>query len=510
MNNAGTVLAHRFVGLCLPCTRWTRPAQLSQPASRIVQTIRTFSATRPPPLWTAKPYNLQLSVSYRCRFLSASTRTALQSSFHFLSTGQARRRDEEKGLSFRDGELDGEELHDIFGAVTPPPRISNRFLRVLHGRRLDGTLDLPLPPSLQELTERYPYAMDSALHWLRETYPVDEDAAILARIEREEGNEEYSSAELQQRTQDLGLYGPQSGHYRAKLSEKEGDVYGESELDKIRAENIAKAEQEEAELQAQIDKAMAEAQQIEEEKRIREEEARRQMQEDRTKQTVQDEPEKTLTERPGQGVETAREIRPPNEFQKWVMLHRNRGQSKYKLESPEVADMTLLQRLLPSAIFVALVCAGSYLFAQYWVPPKRSERMFPDVALSFATVGTLLFANAAIFGAWGLPPFWRLLNKYFISTPAYPRAVSMLLNVFSHNNTKHLLVNMVGLLLFGLSLHEDVGRGVFLGIYMASGAVGSLASLTIFALRRNLVSSSLGASGSLWGVMSAYCWLHAE
>ena len=69
---------------------------------------------------------------------------------------------------------------------------------------------------------------------------------------------------------------------------------------------------------------------------------------------------------------------------------------------------------------------------------------------------------------------------------------------------------MAALFVFGLSLHEDVGRGVFVGMYLASGAMGSLASLSMFALRRNLVTSSLGASGSVWGITAAYFWLHGE
>lgn len=433
-------------------------------------------------------------MAQKCSLFSTSARAALQQGFIPRQDQPVRREGEEKGLAFQKGDLEGEELHDVYGAVTPPPRIANRFVRVLHARRNDGTLDLPLPPSLQELTQRYPYAMNSALHWLRRTHPMDEDAAIMARIQREESDQDYSPSELQQRAQDLGLYetaesqysGPQSGHYQAQLSEKEDDVFGQSEIDRIRAANIAEAEQEEAELQAMIDEKMA------------------------TYTKLQEEKQKALAERPEQGIEVSEGVRPPNSFERWILQKKREAKSKFILESPSIANMSLLQRVLPSAIFVALVCAGSYLFAQYWVPPKRSDRMYPDVALSFATIGALIAMNVVVFGLWGLPPFWRILNRYFVATPAYPRAVSMLCNIFSHQETKHLLTNMLGILLFGLSLHEDVGRGVFMGIYLASGAVGSLASLTFFAVRRHFVSSSLGASGSLWGVMSAFCWLHAD
>ena len=485
MNYAAPVIIRRFAGSCLTCTKCPRPARFPRGTTSLFRSPYSRTSVLASPLTCQK-------ATPKCRTFSSATRVAFQHAFtHHTPSG---RETEEKGLAFQKGEIDGEELHDIFGAVVPPPRIANRFLRVLHSRRNDGTLDLPLPPSLEELTLRYPFALDSALAWLRETYPLDEDAAILARIEREDGDENYSPSELEQRAQDAGLYaprtseysGPQSGRYQAQLSGKDDDVFGQSELDKMRAENLAQAEQEEAELQAQIDEKMATYEKLHQDKQY------------------------ALAERPEQSIETSKGIRPPNSFERWVLQKQNEGQSKLTIEGPEVADTSVFQRIFPSAVFVALVCAGSYLFAQYWVPPKRSDRMYPDVALSFATIGAVVVVNLAVYGMWAFPPCWRLLNRYFVSTPAYPRAVSMLLNTFSHQDTKHLLSNMLGIVLFGLSLHEDIGRGAFMGIYLASGAVGSLASLTFFAVRRQLVSSSLGASGSLWGVMSAFCWLHAE
>ncbi len=493
MNNAGSVLIHRFAGSCLQYTSCARPLRL-RPATLLVPAQRAYRQASTVLSWSAFHIPRRDGSTQRCRLFSASTTVAFRHGFTARENQPSRREDEEKGLAFRKGDLEGEELHNVYGAVTPPLRIANRFLRVLHGRRTDGTLDLPLPPSLEELTQRYPYAMDSALHWLRQEFPIDEDAAIMARIQREESDEDESPSELQQRAQDLGLYGPQSreysgpqsGYYQAQLSETEDDVFGQSELDKIRAENIEQAIQEEAELQSLIDEKMA------------------------TYTRLQEEKQKALAELPEQGIEVSEGVRPPNSFERWMLQKKREAQSDFTLDSPAIAGMSLLQRILPSAIFVALVCAGSYLFAQYWVPPKRSDRIYPDVALSLATVGALIAMNVVVFGLWGLPPFWRILNRYFVATPAYPRAASMLCNIFSHQAPTHLLINMLGILLFGLSLHEDVGRGVFMGIYLASGAVGSLASLTFFAVRRHLVSSSLGASGSLWGIMSAFCWLHAE
>lgn len=483
MSHAYTV-ALRKAGQCLrnpvwkQCSHPSRLALSCQKPTLFHHNVSHNSITLPANL-------VKSSLASPSRSFSYYTRKAFNQSFAIQRLKAYNSQDDdEKGLAFQRGELTQEQLREVFGAVTPPPRFANRLLRILHGRRVDGTLDLPPPESMQGQLRRYPYASESALYWLRVNHPVDEDAAILSRIEREENEEEYESpAELQQSDSDIGLYGPQSGHYQAKLSEKEGDVFGESQIDKIRAQNIAEAEKEEEELQAQINKLQAE---------------------------VKEQQSKALAQRPDQGIETAQEIRPPNEFEKWILRARNRSQSKLTLESPEVAGSSGLKRLLPSFVFMSLICAGSYFFAQYWVPPRRSERYFPDVSLSFATIATLVAANVAIYCAWSFPPFWRILNKFFIATPAYPKALSMLGNIFSHQSGKHLMYNMVGLMVFGLSLHEDVGRGVFMAIYLSSGVFGSFASLSNFALRKMFMTSSLGASGSIWGIMTAYCWLHKE
>lgn len=493
MSHVGTAIIHRFVVANLSCSRWASPAQILRSLPSIYHGPRTLA-------WNIAPERpsvyLKLYASHPVahqRLFSTTTAAALQHGFVSRAHQASGEPQEEKGLAFQVHDLDGTQLRQIFGRDGPPPRVANRFLRVLHARRHDGTLDLPLSERLEELKLRFPHALNDGLQWLRINHPYDEDAAILKRIEREEANEEdYSPAELQQRALDVGLYeqspkyhGPQSGYYQAQASEKEGDVFGRSTIDKIRAENIAKAEQEEAELQAQIDEKMAKA------------------------QALHDERSKALAERPEQGIEKSDgTINPPNVYERWMMQKQNEAQSNITASKAE--ELTLLQRLLPSTVFVALVCVGCYLFAQYWSPPRRSNRMFPDVSLSVATIGTIMALNAAVLVAWRLPMFWRVLNKYFYSTPGYPKAVSMVLNTFSHDKKKHLLSNMLGIVLFGLSLHEEVGRGWFVAIYVASGAFGSLASLTSFSIKRLYSTYSNGASGCLWGVMSAYCWLHAK
>jgi rhomboid-like protein len=346
--------------------------------------------------------------------------------------------------------------------------------------------------------EEYPYAVEDGLKYLRQAYPIDEDEAILYRIEREEDpREKDHPSVLMQRGQDLGLYktqsaaqgayyGPQSGYYQAELSEKEHDPYGKSELDRIRAENDAKRAREEEELQAQIDAEMAKAQEL------------------------HDERSRAIAQRPEQGLETAKELRPPNSFERWVLRARNRAQSKLDLESPEIAHMSTFRRVFPSFLLAASLCVGCYFFAQAWTRPKQSDRIFPDVSLSSATIGALIALNAAVWILWKLPPYWSMLNKYFLFVPAYPYALSNLGTLFSHQKLWHLSMNMFALSIFGLPLHEEIGRGNFLAIYFASGLIGGFASFARHVIQGNMATSVLGASGCVYGIMSAYLALHMK
>jgi len=404
-----------------------------------------------------------------------------------------------------------DEIKAIFGEIYPEPELGNRILKVLHARRVDGTLDIPFDEELTEVFETYPGTDEAGLNWLRAVYPVDEEAAILSRFRREESarEQEHPSA-LTERGQKLGLIqyqeavelqsdqqtqeepeyvGPQSGRYYAPLSDKEGDVFGRSKIDEVRAKNEAEWEEQEAKLQEEIDKSMAEAEAKYQEKAG------------------------ALDTRPEQGLEVSDGsslVRPPNEFEKWVIRARNQATTKLTLESPEVAGLGAAGRILPSLLFALACCAGIYMWAQYWEPPRRSERLFPNTSLAYATCGGLVAANVLVFLLWRFPPTIGLLNRYFIVTPAYPRMFSMLGNTFSHQTTRHLFMNMLGLLVFGPRLHEDVGRANFVAIWLASGLIGSVVSLASFSLRGILISSSLGSSGCNWGIVGAYLWLHKD
>lgn len=428
-----------------------------------------------------KPNVCTQAPKIQIRALSQTRKADFARSFAHLKLVAYKPAAKEQGLSFQKGDLSPREITAIFGRAAPPIGLTNQLLRVLHGRRVDGTLDLPLPKEFDAALRKYPSATEDGLQWLRGNYPIDEDEAIIQRIEREEAQQEKQNpSDLVRRGEEIGLYKPQSGNYEAPLSKTEGDVFGVSQIERKQAENIKKAEQEEEELQQEIDKI----------------------------QEVVKEKTGQLAIQPENSLETSDSIRPPNSFEKWILRSKLNASSKLVLE--DVAKKGPWARLLPSFFFVAVVTGLCYLYALTWIPPKRSERMFPGVGLAFATVSAIIATNLAIYVLWKLPPAWRLLNRYFITVPGIPVPLSLLGNVFSHQTLKHVGLNMVWLLVLGLSLHEDIGRGNFLGLYVAGGVIGSLVSASSYVFRGVLFTSHLGASGAVSAVVAAYCTLHAD
>ncbi|KAI5862568.1 hypothetical protein GGS23DRAFT_570809 [Durotheca rogersii] len=389
------------------------------------------------------------------------------------------------GLPFRKEDLRQREVNAIFGAHLPADR-ANKLLRILHGRRVAGTLDDPV---LQLNTDSFKKSdMEKALRYLRANVPVDEviNAGLRAEDElqyldaREHGEEGFDivirvekptpSSPSSQKAKDVNA-APQSAKGptgRLPLPRRKSDSpYGESSFDRIRAANIAKREAEEMRLE-------------EERKKREEEEAKGNI---GTLQTQQQKP---------------REMSP------FVKKYMERATS----ELTEPPRMTAWERLLPSFALTVLVCLGCAAFAVTYKPPKRSSRLWPDIPPAAATCLGLMGLNLVVWMCWRVPPLWALLNRYFIVVVATPRPLQLVGAMFSHHKLGHAALNMMVLWFFGTRLHDEVGRGGFLAIYFASGTLGFMTSLTSLVLRRGFEYTSLGASGAVYGIVTAFFWLH--
>ncbi|KAI5310752.1 hypothetical protein KEM55_002621 [Ascosphaera atra] len=384
--------------------------------------------------------------------------------------------------------LSPDEINTIFRNDKIDVETGNRILSVLQARRLEGTLDLALPGDIAPVTTEEVF--NSGLDWLRRNHPVDEDAAILHRIEREEEEERQR---LIERATKVGLYKPQSGAYEQEVDES-GDPRGKSILDEIRKRNEEKAKLEEDEERREW--LLGEAK----DRELLEKQQKQLMQKDLGLQTLGDN-SAALTE--------ARPRADPDERPAlaWIQKHHLRATNN----EIDTSKLSTARRILPSLCVVLATTGLCYLFAHYYDQPEARNRLWPKTPMSAATVTGLIGANFLVFALWRVcPPAWRMLNRYFISVPLYPYSMSVVGSMFSHQLFTHLAMNMLILWVIGNRLHQEVGRGDFLGLYVASGAVSTFTSLAALVLQNKLTVTSLGASGAIAGLLAAWCILHSE
>ena len=74
-------------------------------------------------------------------------------------------------------------------------------------------------------------------------------------------------------------------------------------------------------------------------------------------------------------------------------------------------------------------------------------------------------------------------------------------SLFLHANLVHLGGNLLFLLIFGTMLEEQVSRGRWLAIYLASGLTGNVAFLLLGPILGQEIG--LGASGAIYGLLGA-------
>lgn len=380
------------------------------------------------------------------------------------------------GLPFAKRDLTPAEVAKIFGPRIKP-EFANSLLRIMHGRRVAGTLE---DPAFKANTARFTSEQkDAALKYLRETVPVDETMNKGLRAQDELEQLEKEIAGMKEGGGQTEGQGAKQGAAAAKTpdttakeqeaSQEEPELevkprgnaaYGVSALDRIRARNVARIK--------------AEEKRIEEERKEKGEPVAG-----------------TLEAYVDRGAMSPR-------MQKW----QEKGGSGLQ-EPPE---LTLFERLAGPLIFGALLVAACVGFAAIYEPPEDHDRVFWDISPELATIGTLMALNVAVYAFWKVPPMWRFLNNNFLLVVAMPRSVTLLTSQFSHQGFSHLAMNMATLYYIGCRLHEELGRANFLALYLGSGTIGYMAGVTL----HGLGVASLGASGSILGITAAYFYLHAR
>lgn len=282
--------------------------------------------------------------------------------------------EEEEGTEF---EVHEDEIRNIFGNSMNPEK-GAEVLMALQVRRIEGTLDQKL---------EYPDAwIRRGLAYLRGRFPMDEDAAIIARIDREIENDIRSSQ-------------PNTAV---------------SQFDDLRHRNKQK-EIERRRLEAEEEKAL---------------------------ESKGTNGPKGMQNRKTSAPDIAMRQKPP--VAEWVRKYRDKTE---QMALP--SDITTMQRLLPSGLLVVVVVTLSLLFAKYYKPPPRDARLFPEVPPAAAAVLTIIAANVLVALMWRIPPFWPLMYTTFAVAPIYPYARTMLGASFSHQEPLHLFMNMFILWMIG-------------------------------------------------------------
>ncbi|KAL8917255.1 MAG: hypothetical protein Q9172_005930 [Xanthocarpia lactea] len=311
----------------------------------------------------------------------------------------------------------------------------NHLLQLVQEQRLAGTIDEDTPGSRGQKLK--------ALAWLRKAYPVDEEQAIMDRLEREE---------------------------LAALRPKSDSIYGDSVIDQLKKHNLERqakrdAERAKAEAEAQANLPMATT--------------------------------KALAER--------EETRAMNVA--WVERYRKKAEDAGLKSVPQ---MSFIRRVGPATLMTLAVVSLCVMFAQNYMPPPRAARIFPNISMAAATVGALIGLNILVWLAWKWPPGWRLMLRVFMLVPSYPYLSSMVGNLFSHQMLPHLATNMAVLWFVGTKLHEDIGRGPFLALYIASGVTASQVFLVYAVLRKNWGMNTLGCSGVLSALLATWLCINHD
>lgn len=74
---------------------------------------------------------------------------------------------------------------------------------------------------------------------------------------------------------------------------------------------------------------------------------------------------------------------------------------------------------------------------------------------------------------------------------------------FLHANTAHLVLNMLGLWMFGRSLEDEFGPRMLLALYFAS-VLSAAAAQLVFSAYSDVRYPAIGASGGIFGLLLAY------
>lgn len=141
-----------------------------------------------------------------------------------------------------------------------------------------------------------------------------------------------------------------------------------------------------------------------------------------------------------------------------------------------------------------------------------SPSRLPIVNRTLVAVEILVFAVQVAAGpaaeSWvkifGFVPA-RLLNPAQFGYTAWEAGITLITSLFMHGGFVHLIGNMIYLWIFGDDVEERMGRVGYILFFLACGGVGSLTHAFLFP---GSSVPSIGASGSIAGILGAFLVFH--
>lgn len=101
----------------------------------------------------------------------------------------------------------------------------------------------------------------------------------------------------------------------------------------------------------------------------------------------------------------------------------------------------------------------------------------------------------------------RLLDPGAFGYASWEVAVTLVSSLFLHGGFVHLIGNMIYLWVFGGAVEDDLGHTRYFLFYIACGVVGSLTHTVLFP---HSTVPSIGASGSIAGLLGAFLVLRRK
>lgn len=122
----------------------------------------------------------------------------------------------------------------------------------------------------------------------------------------------------------------------------------------------------------------------------------------------------------------------------------------------------------------------------------------------FAVQVAIAEAGEIVIGLFGFIPA-RLFNPEAYGYSVFEVGVTLITSLFLHGGYVHLVGNLIYLAIFGNDIEDALGHVRYAVFYLLCGAGGSIAHALVFPAS---TIPSIGASGSIAGILGAFLLLH--